>query len=496
MAIYIFHTLFELNLVEQASPYATLVVRGISADSRKVVEGDLFIGRDGVAHRGIDYIAQAAEKGAIAAVVDANTTTAAEREGHAIPVVAIPNLAYRVGLLASQMLGEPSKKLTMIGITGTNGKTSCAHYIAQSLALLGKKTAIIGTVGNGFPGDLQPATHTTPDAVSLQRLLADFCDQGAKAVVMEVSSHALDQGRVHGVAFDAVALTNLSRDHLDYHVTMQAYGEAKRRLFTEFADAVSVINLDDAFGNQLAAELSNAASQLLTYSQKVSADIRMEEGDLSQQGIALAVKVRGQRIAFNTPVLGEFNIANLLLTTGVLAACGYSAASIESVMSQLSAVPGRMEYLSADGMSSAVVDYAHTPDALEKALLGARRHCHGKLWVVFGCGGDRDTGKRAEMAAVAEQYADQIIVTSDNPRTENPAKIIDMIFAGFSAPIKALREEDREQAIRAALSEAKRDDLVVIAGKGHEDYQDICGVKYPFSDQQVVLKVYQEGMKE
>ncbi len=493
MAIFIPHSLSQLGLVTQDSELASCKVTGITTDSRYVKSGDLFVARDGVAHRGLDFIQQAIDKGAAAALVSAESTTVAEREGFSIPVIAVEKLPYKIGGLASQMLGNPGQSLKLIGITGTNGKTSCAHFIAQSLALLKCKTAIVGTVGNGFPGELKPATHTTPDAISLQCLLADFLAEGAQAVVMEVSSHALDQGRVQGVDFDVVALTNLSRDHLDYHQTMTAYGDAKKRLFTEFTKAKVVINSDDEFGRSLLSEPAVTAKGVISYSRHDStASIFVIESILNEQGIGLALQLPMGVAHFNAPVIGEFNIANLLLTAGVLSACGYDCKLIESTMNNVTAVPGRMEYLSHQGFASAVIDYAHTPDALEKALQAARHHCLGQLWVVFGCGGDRDTGKRAEMARIAEQLADRILVTSDNPRTENPSSIIDMICQGFRSETPFMREEDRALAIKQAIQNAAADDLVLIAGKGHEDYQDIAGVKHPFSDQQVVLQVYQE----
>ncbi|SFG63741.1 UDP-N-acetylmuramoyl-L-alanyl-D-glutamate--2,6-diaminopimelate ligase [Neptunomonas qingdaonensis] len=491
-----------------------VIVTGISSDSRLVQAGDLFIARDGISHRGIDFIQQAATAGALAAVVERQTTQVDELASFSIPVYQVDDLANKAGVYASLMWGSPSKKMTIIGVTGTNGKTSCAHYIAQALAALGQKTALLGTVGNGFPGALNTATHTTPDAISLQRMLADFYTQGAKAVVMEVSSHALDQGRVVGVEFDVVALTNLSRDHLDYHGSMDAYAAAKSQLFIplkrESAHAKSsgavdadcafvsdvhrriVLNADDEFGRTLAEQLLANGQSFCSYSAQVSgsqqADIVVKSALLSPKGVALALRLPGADIHFDAPVVGDFNVSNLLLVVSVLHQLNTPSAQIEVAMAQVSAVPGRMECLNRPGCPAVVIDYAHTPDALEKALLAARKHCQNQLWVVFGCGGDRDTGKRAEMAAIAEQLADKIVVTSDNPRTEDPDAIINMIMQGFAAADQVVVLPEREAAISRAIQIAGPDDLILIAGKGHEDYQDIMGVKYPFSDKEIADK--------
>lgn len=512
-----------------------VIVTGISSDSRSVQAGDLFVARDGLSHRGIDFIEAAATAGAVAAVVERQTTQTDKLGLFSIPVYQVDNLAKKAGVYASLMWDSPSKKMTIIGVTGTNGKTSCAHYIAQALAALGQKTALLGTVGNGFPGALNTATHTTPDAISLQRMLADFYAQGAKAVVMEVSSHALDQGRVAGVEFDVVALTNLSRDHLDYHGSMDAYAAAKSQLFIpsegeslhsgssdavdvecEFVSDVNrriVLNADDELGRTLAeqlrangqsfcsysAQVSSYSAQVSSHSAQISsnsnqlsgsqqADIVVKSALLSPEGIALDLRLPDADIHFDAPVVGDFNISNLLLVVSVLHQLNIPSAQIEMAMAQVSAVPGRMQCLHRQGCPAVVIDYAHTPDALEKALLAARKHCLNQLWVVFGCGGDRDTGKRAEMAAIAEQLADKIVVTSDNPRTEDPDAIINMIMQGFAAADQVVVLPEREAAISRAIQMAGPDDLILIAGKGHEDYQDIMGVKYPFSDKAIADK--------
>lgn len=480
-------TLQELTIAGTDDVSANLLVKGICSDSRQVKPGDLFVARDGVAHRGIDFIAQAAKAGAVAAIVDQHSYPDLESFSFSIPVFKVRNLAQKVSGFAAQMLDNPSSRMTVIGITGTNGKTSCAHYVAQALNALGIRTAIIGTVGNGFPEALEQATHTTPDAIRLQQLLAAFEAQGAKAVVMEVSSHALDQGRVAGVMFDVVAMTNLSRDHLDYHGSMDAYAHAKARLFTEFDVKQRVLNLDDDYVKSLAEKLQKGSKDTMTFSLYTQADVYATSCLLSREGIQLSVNAKGEEHVINLPVIGAFNASNILLMLSVLRSLDMPFMDIVGVASQISAVPGRMEVFAKEGMPTVVVDYAHTPDALEKALLAAREHCQATLWVVFGCGGDRDIGKRAEMARAAEAFADKVVVTSDNPRTEAPEEIIDMIISGFKEPAAVTRCVDREEAILWALGQAEKNDLVVIAGKGHEDYQEIMNVKYPFSDKAVVM---------
>ncbi|SIT09433.1 UDP-N-acetylmuramoyl-L-alanyl-D-glutamate--2,6-diaminopimelate ligase [Neptunomonas antarctica] len=503
-------TLQALSIVAPDHAAANCKVMGLSSDSRHVQPGDLFVARDGITHRGVDFIEQAVDAGAIAAVVEAWTTSQDDLSCFGIPVIRIENLADKAGVFAAAMLGQPSTKMTLIGVTGTNGKTSCAHYIAQALTALGTKTALIGTVGNGFPDALNTATHTTPDAITVQRLLSDFYAQGAQAVVMEVSSHALDQGRVSGVQFDVVALTNLSRDHLDYHGSMDAYAEAKSLLFTTKNVAIGVVhkkrnivlNADDDFGRQLARQLTAGNVPFCLFSSDLNntqltntelnsgvlkqADVAVNQCVLSRLGVQLSLTIPGGRVRFEAPVVGDFNVSNLLLTVSVLSQLDLSAAQIEMAMAQVSAVPGRMECLTCAGRPAVVIDYAHTPDALEKALLAARKHCSQQLWIVFGCGGDRDTGKRAEMAAIAEQFADRVVVTSDNPRTESPDAIIEMIMRGFNRPGQVVTLADRYEAINMAMQQASAEDLVLVAGKGHEDYQEIMGVKYPFSDKVVV----------
>ncbi|UTW14101.1 UDP-N-acetylmuramoyl-L-alanyl-D-glutamate--2,6-diaminopimelate ligase [Marinobacterium rhizophilum] len=467
------------------TPLASLVIGGLSQDSRTLVPGDLFFARAGLAHRGLDFIPAAVEAGAVAVLVDETERAALADTDFGVPVLALAGLARRIGPLASLFYGEPSRAMLMIGITGTNGKTSCAHYIAQALNQAGRRTALIGTVGNGFIDALAPASHTTPDPIALQRLLADLRRQGADAVVMEVSSHALEQGRVEGVAFDVAAFSNLSRDHLDYHGSMQAYGDAKARLLESMQVPLLAINADDPFGRSLLARPYPDARQVLAFGMTDDADLYPVSYQLNSRGMQLQLHTTLGEMAIQNRLLGHFNLSNLLLSAAVLQLAGLDAAQLQQGLNGLSPVCGRMECFGGGELPLVVVDYAHTPDALEKALQALVEHARGQLWCLFGCGGDRDTGKRAQMGAVASALADQVVITSDNPRTEAPEVIIAMIQEGVDSARPCSVEPDRALAIGQTLARASAGDIVLIAGKGHEDYQEINGQRRPFSDQQV-----------
>ncbi|RTE65192.1 UDP-N-acetylmuramoyl-L-alanyl-D-glutamate--2,6-diaminopimelate ligase [Amphritea opalescens] len=458
--------------------YASLLIRGICQDSRDVKPGDLFFARDGVNHKGIDFVCSAAAEGAVAAIVDDAELAAAGSINVSIPLIGVADVATVIGEVASRFYGEPSLHMRVVGVTGTNGKTSCAHYIAQLLTACGETCGLIGTVGNGLLGQLSTATHTTPDAIGVHRLLADFRQQGATAVVMEVSSHALDQQRVSGVHFEAAGFTNLSRDHLDYHGDMESYGAAKARLFNDMAIAHQVINADDAFGASL---LAQDGQERLGFGESAGAAVRATEVKLSAAGMRAKISSPSGTFRLDTGLIGRFNLSNLLLSIAITEKMGYPQAEIERGLQQISPVAGRMQRVS-KALPLVVVDYAHTPDALEKALEALRRYCDGELWCVFGCGGDRDNGKRVQMAQVAEKLAERIVVTSDNPRTEDPQQIIDMVMTGFSGSAEVMCEPDRRLAIEQAVAALKPEDILLIAGKGHENYQDIQGVKRPFDD--------------
>ena len=431
------------------------LIEGITSDSRRVEPGSLFLACQGESANGADYIPKAAEQGAVAVLVNEHQQVQSQ-----LPVIVVEGLEQRLAELAGRFYGNPSQSLHVVGITGTNGKTSCSHFIAQALQQLNHKTAVVGTNGYGFLGALHQASHTTPDAVYLQGLLANMLEEGAESVVMEVSSHALDQKRVAGVDFDIAVFTNLTRDHLDYHGDMASYGDAKGRLFREYGIKQAVINLDDPFSRTLLQQI-DADVEVIGYGMELANDcscgqIWVEDSCLSLAGTEVSLQTPVGQVAFSVPVLGKFNLHNLMATVAVLLAKGIEVADIQSAMAGLQGVEGRMQPI--DPQSSdklVVVDYAHTPDALEKTLLALRNHCHGKLWCLFGCGGDRDRGKRAQMAAVAEKFADSVLVTSDNPRSERPEDIIKEILQGFSKPDAVTVEVDRRSAIQQVLKMAK-----------------------------------------
>ncbi|PIE25414.1 MAG: UDP-N-acetylmuramoyl-L-alanyl-D-glutamate--2,6-diaminopimelate ligase [Neptuniibacter caesariensis] len=477
-------TLHEIVPEWVDSACADLVVSAISQDSRMVSKGCLFVARSGLRHKGVDFIASAVASGASAVLLDAAELNDCPQV--AVPVIAIPDLTKVIGLIAARFFDNPSQSMTVVGITGTNGKTSCAHFVAQAMNNIGVKTAVVGTVGNGFPGELMPATHTTPDAIELHKLLAKLRAQGAAAVVMEVSSHALEQGRATAVAFDYALFTNLSRDHLDYHGSMEAYGATKAKLFTEFPLQAAIINIDDKFGCKLA---RNADINGRTVSVgRAQGQYHLTAYRLALQGLEAELKTPKGNIAFASKIIGAFNLDNLLLVAALLSEQGFSHAEIRGSLARLDSVPGRMQAVVAANKPLVIIDYAHTPDALEKALQAVRAHTCGALWCVFGCGGDRDQGKRELMGRIADEWADHLIVTNDNPRTESPESIIAMIVQGISKHTPEI-EEDRAAAIRLAIQQASSGDVVLIAGKGHEDYQEVGTRRYPFSDLDVSMKL-------
>lgn len=476
-------------LVDQSSVSDQILVRNIVLDHREVTAGDLFIARSGVHHKGVDYIIPAIKAGA-SAVLMSKTDYHPELEEFADIIFAVDNLADVAGDVISRYYHSPSETMAVIGVTGTNGKTSCCHFIAQALNLLGEKTAYIGTIGTGFPEELEPSTHTTPEVLKVHQLLAKYKKAGAKALVMEVSSHALDQGRTAGVVFSQVGFTNLTRDHLDYHGTMAAYAATKQRLF-ENTSAVQLLNIDDEFGKQLLIKANQEQCSVLTYSQlNQSADIYVKNSEFHLDGIGFALTTPWGEISATSSLIGRFNLSNLLLVAASLGAAGYPAVEISRALTQVHAVPGRMEKVSYASEPLVLVDYAHTPDALLQTLsaLNEHRQSGSKIICVFGCGGDRDQGKRPLMAQIASGLADQLVITSDNPRTEDPQFIIDQILEGVKPSSNSHVEIDRSVAIATAIEIANPTDIVLIAGKGHEDYQEVMGQRYPFSDQTVARK--------
>jgi UDP-N-acetylmuramoyl-L-alanyl-D-glutamate--2,6-diaminopimelate ligase len=462
-------------------------ISGITLDSRAVQQGWLFIAVPGARTDGRAYIAGAYSRGAAAVVYEMDGFEPDARSANAIGVRA---LRQHIGAIADRFYGTPSRKLKVVGVTGTNGKTTTTHLLAQVLDRPDARCGLIGTLGSGFPGQLDPSVHTTPDVVSVQRLMAEFVAAGAKAVCMEVSSHALDQARVAGVAFDIAVFTNLTRDHLDYHGDMDAYAAAKARLFDFPHLKAAVINQDDAFGRELI-ERARRRTQVLSFG-LCGGDVQALSVKTSLDGLALTVVTPHGETPLRSPLLGRFNAANLLAVLAVLLVAGVPLTEAANALAHAQPVAGRMErFGGSTGRPLVVVDYAHTPDALEKVLQALREHTPGKLVCVFGCGGDRDRGKRPQMGRIAEQLADVVILTNDNPRHEDPVSIINEIASGMQTTPSAV--PDRVQAIRAALSEARVGDIVLVAGKGHEDYQQVGDRRLAYSDRDTVRALLGEA---
>lgn len=457
------------------------VVAGLCADSRALQAGDAFVALAGASTHGLRHAAQVQAAGASVVLFEPPAP-----EGDALPAnaIAVPGLRRRQGELADRFYGAPSHALSVTGVTGTNGKTSTVQLIAQALTLHGDVAGSIGTLGAGLHGQLVAGERTTPDVIAVHRLLAGMRGQGAGHVAMEVSSHALEQGRVDAVAFRTAVFTNLTRDHLDFHGTMEAYGAAKARLFAWPTLQAVVVNLDDAFGPGLLAG-AHAGARRIGLSSRGHADalLRAERVTLAPDGLHFELVEAGARHAVLSPLLGRFNVDNLLAVAGVLRALEWPLADVAAMLPRLSPVGGRMSRVGGrNGQPLVVVDYAHTPDALEQALASLREHTPGRLTCVFGCGGERDAGKRPQMAAIAEAGADAVVVTDDNPRHEDGDAIVAGILAGFRQPDAVRVQRDRARAITDAIASAAAGDVVLVAGKGHEPYQEIAGVRHAFDD--------------
>jgi UDP-N-acetylmuramoyl-L-alanyl-D-glutamate--2,6-diaminopimelate ligase len=472
-----------------------VAVGALVLDSRQVEPGDAFVAVAGRSSHGLDHLDAAVARGAIAVLWDPMEAACAPTLPPSVTAVAVPDLAAILGELADRFYGQPSGALELAGITGTNGKTTCAWLYA---ACRGSDGAYLGTLGAGRPPVLAPTTHTTLDVMALHRTLRAFRNAGARHVGMEVSSHALDQQRIAGVRLPLAAFTNLTRDHLDYHGTMEAYGAAKERLLHCAGLRHAVINVADDFGAALAEHVPagievtrvSATHAVATTGRHVFAtEVACRSGGISIKGITHAGS-----FTLSAPLVGAFNAENLLVVLGLLLASGVALPEAVAALTVATPPPGRMETfrIGADG-PTLVVDYAHTPDALSKALAALRAHTTGTLWCVFGCGGDRDAGKRPLMAAAAEAGADRIVVTDDNPRTEDPERIVAMITAAFSGRVPVHVERDREAAIRGARAAARRGDVILIAGKGHEDYQIYGSERRDFSDRAIADALLREA---
>jgi UDP-N-acetylmuramoyl-L-alanyl-D-glutamate--2,6-diaminopimelate ligase len=488
--------------IAPAAAYAharDIVVSGLALDSRRVKAGDAFFALQGLSTHGITFAPAAIERGAAAVLAETAKFPFPGPAGEGVrtaegraPIAWIDNLHAQVGEIAARFYDRPSEALHVIGVTGTNGKTSIVQLLVAALETLGAHAASIGTLGAGFVGAIRAGERTTPDALSVQALLADFRDAGASHVAMEVSSHALEQGRVNAVAFEVAAFTNLTRDHLDYHTTMQAYGAAKARLFAWPGLRAAIINGDDAFGRELLAQLPEGVQGFRYSVEDVSADILASDVRSAADGLRFDLRTPWGSGKMTTPLLGRFNVSNLLAVIGCLGALGFPFTQIHNAVLRLQPIAGRMNRLGGgESAPLVVVDYAHTPDALEQALSNLRAHCAGRLICVFGCGGDRDQGKRPQMAAIAERLADLVIVTDDNPRFENGDAIVAQILSGFDKREAILVQRDRAAAIAQAVADASPGDVVLIAGKGHEPYQEIAGTKHPFDDIDVARRALQ-----
>lgn len=471
-------------------------VTDVTIDSRAVAKGGLFLACRGGTHHGLKFAGQAIAQGARAVLYEPADAAA----GHApefnsdIFFARVPELSRHVGTIADRFFGSPSQALKIAGVTGTNGKTTCAFLLAQALGFCGRPAAYSGTIGYGMPNALTEATHTTADAVSVHRQLEELRQKGAQYVCMEVSSHALHQGRVNGVRFNTAVFTNLTRDHLDYHGTMEQYGAAKALLFATAGLAARIVNVDDEFGAVLAKQSSPARLVITTRKEHFALTefVRASRVRAESSGLVISIESSWGVGEVRVPLIGDFNVENVLSVLAALLALGVPLADAANALGRCRAPSGRMELFGGRGGTPlAIVDYAHTPDALNKALRAARMHCRGRLHVVFGCGGDRDVGKRPLMGTIAAELSDDVVLTDDNPRTEDPRRIVADIIAGVrsspAARATAVRvEHDRARAITSTLDASATGDAVVIAGKGHENYQIYGTERRPFSDQAVI----------
>ncbi|NUF49170.1 UDP-N-acetylmuramoyl-L-alanyl-D-glutamate--2,6-diaminopimelate ligase [Gilliamella sp. ESL0250] len=509
MATSSFKTLFELlggscNLKLNDFPLNHLRI-----DSRKVKKNDVFVAIKGHTVDGRTFIPQAISAGAAVILIETKRKSNDLKIDYlkkdnkpVIPQISVFQLSQRLSLIANEFYHSPSKKLSVIGVTGTNGKTTVTQLIAQCTTLLNDKTAILGTIGNGIYNQIEPSANTTASAIDVQTLLADFVKKQVKVVAMEISSHGLAMDRVKGLNCVATVFTNLSRDHLDYHKTMSKYAKAKWSLFTSdekekkvLTAGKSIINYDDKYGKRWIEKLS----QVTAVSCQPKSLRRLKALNIPYVGVSMIdYHDKGAQIhmesswgnaIIHSRLLGEFNVSNLLLAIATLLTLDFPFFAVINMASFLKPICGRMEVLHIKNSPTVIVDYAHTPDALQKALQASRIHCKGTLWVIFGCGGDRDSGKRPLMAAIAEQFADKIVLTNDNPRTEDEMKIIEDIQQGLHHTDNLYIITDRVQAITQTLKQAKPNDVILIAGKGHEDYQIVGKTKYHYSDQETVKKL-------
>ncbi|MTB66288.1 UDP-N-acetylmuramoyl-L-alanyl-D-glutamate--2,6-diaminopimelate ligase [Providencia sp. wls1943] len=488
----------DRNLCELLAPFGVsttnVSLREMTLDSRKAAAGDLFIAVKGHQSDGRHYIPQAIAQGVSAVIAEAQGEA---EEGeirfiHGVPVIYLNDLNNRLSALAGEFYHQPSSQMKLVGVTGTNGKTTTTQLIAQWAKGLGETSAVMGTVGNGLLGQVSPSENTTGSAVDIQLELTQLLNKKATLTAMEVSSHGLVQGRVAALQFDAAVFTNLSRDHLDYHGDMANYEAAKWLLFSTHQTKTQIINADDEVGLKWLQRLPQACA--VTMENRIPANwqgswLKATDVDYHDKGATIHFTSSWGDGSFESPLMGAFNVSNLLLAMATLLMMDYPLEQLLATTGALMPVCGRMEVFSVAGKPTVVVDYAHTPDALEKALAAARLHCKGKLWCVFGCGGDRDKGKRPLMGASAEQYADKVVITDDNPRSEDPLDIINDIMAGILDSSRVFAIPGRPEAVTNTILQAQPDDVILVAGKGHEDYQIIGSRRLDYSDRLTVARL-------
>ena len=486
------HTLFA-GLVD-TTHLPDIRVSGLALDSRCIAEGELFLACAGTAQHGVHFIEQAIARGAVAVAVEpAPESAGMDLDAYSIPAFWVERLHLLASEVAGRFYGDPSSEMAVVGITGTNGKTSVSQFIAQAIA---EQTpcGVVGTLGSGLYGELSETGHTTPDAVSLQAQLAQMHDASARHVAMEVSSHALDQGRVNGLRFEVAVYTNLSHEHLDYHGDMETYAAAKRRLLEMTGLRKAVINSDDATGRNWLAAMPEGV-EAISYGleggegENLSPTLFADALQLDASGLSMRVRSPWGEGRLQTGLLGRFNASNLLAALGALIALGYDFADAIARLGRVGTVPGRMERFAVPGRPLVVVDYAHTPDALAHVLTALREHTRRRLWCLFGCGGERDREKRPKMGQIAEALADSVVITDDNPRRENPFNIIEDIFCGIGNPDAIYVNRDRAQAIAHAIGLSREGDVILVAGKGHETEQQIGEQRIPYSDREEVARL-------
>ena len=471
-----------LQTIGLATLDTDLMLTGLGQDSREIKSGDAFVAMAAGRKLQDEHIKDAITRGASMIVCDDTD----EHRDLPVPVIYVPDLRKRLSSMAAAFYDHPGQSLQVMAVTGTNGKTSTAHWMAACWHACNLSSGVLGTLGNGLWGQVSQSTHTTLEPIRLQRTLRELVDKGMTHLAMEASSHGLDQYRMEAVPVHWAVFTNLTRDHLDYHGNMEAYAAAKARLFSWRGLKGAVLNVDDPFGFMMRKGLQQGLD-CLTFGSKGSADLRCLHARASGQGLVLQLASPWGSAELQTQVFGLYNVGNLLAVLGVLLLQGMAWGQAIELLMQLQPVRGRMQVLRTQGKPLVIVDYAHTPDALQQLLQDVRSWCGGRISLVFGCGGDRDPGKRPLMGQIACQYADEVWLTADNPRCEDPLKIMTMIKAGCDRPVNL--EANRFAAIRAAILSAAMDDVVVIAGKGHEDYQEIMGQRYPFDDVLVAREV-------